>query len=129
MSEDRIRSLAKKVTSLSLPLLMIIPERLPSSVLAGQSPYSYVYGRNPTLSYLKVYGCLCYATTLNNHDKFNSSQLYKEQLNPKRPNDKGRVLSNNDGIKSNPVDKGDDDFATTFIEENEHPEGNTDSIN
>ncbi|GJT77615.1 putative transcription factor interactor and regulator CCHC(Zn) family protein [Tanacetum coccineum] len=49
--------------------------RLPSSILAGQSPYSYVYGRNPTLSHLRVYGCLCFATLLNNHDKFNSRDV------------------------------------------------------
>ncbi|GKB50337.1 putative RNA-directed DNA polymerase [Tanacetum coccineum] len=223
MSEDLTRSPAKKVISPFLPLLMIIPgqygslmfqgglplylwsdcilavvyliNRLPSSVLAGQSPYSYVYGINPTLSHLRVYGCLCFATTLNNHDKFNSrsekcvligysnfkkgyklfslesksilfsrdvkfyetvfplkikqketvletgvskdlnhinffnsGQFYDEQPNPKRPDDEGRVPSNNDGTKSNPSIEGNDDSAATFIEDNAHPEGNTESI-
>ncbi|GKC06151.1 putative RNA-directed DNA polymerase [Tanacetum coccineum] len=46
--------------------------RLPSSVLASQSCYFLVYGRNPTLSHLRAYGCLSFATILNNKDKFNS---------------------------------------------------------
>ncbi|GJU37346.1 ribonuclease H-like domain-containing protein [Tanacetum coccineum] len=64
-----------------------------------------------------------------NHIKFfNTSQVYKEQSNPKRLNDEERVPSYNDGTESNPIDKGDDDYVATFIEENAHPEGNTHSI-
>nr|GEW47392.1 putative Gag-polypeptide of LTR copia-type [Tanacetum cinerariifolium] len=53
---------------------------LPSSVLAGQSPYSYVYGINLTLSHLKS------------------------------------------------LIEGNDDSAATFIEDNAHSDGNTESI-
>ncbi|GJX64295.1 ribonuclease H-like domain-containing protein [Tanacetum coccineum] len=50
------------------------------------------------------------------------------QPNPKRPDDEGRVPSNNDGTESNPAIEGNDDSAATFIEDNAHPEGNTESI-
>nr|GEW32669.1 hypothetical protein [Tanacetum cinerariifolium] len=49
--------------------------------------------------------------------------------NPKRPDDEGRVPSNNYNIKSSPLNEGNDDFATKFIEDNAHPEGNTEGIN
>lgn len=49
-----------------------IINRLPSSVLSGKSPFFYVYGHYPSLSYIRVFGCLCYATILNNSDKFSS---------------------------------------------------------
>ncbi|GJS17042.1 ribonuclease H-like domain-containing protein [Tanacetum coccineum] len=47
--------------------------RLPSSVLSGASPYLLVYGKEPSLSHIKCFGCLCYSTMLNKHDKFSSS--------------------------------------------------------
>nr|GEW51887.1 ribonuclease H-like domain-containing protein [Tanacetum cinerariifolium] len=62
-----------------------------SSMLSDKSPYFCVYGHDPSLSYLKVFGCLCYATVLNNHDKFSN-----------RPNDEGRVSSNDDGSELSP---------------------------
>nr|GEW69528.1 ribonuclease H-like domain-containing protein [Tanacetum cinerariifolium] len=43
---------------------------LPSSMLNGKSPYEMIYKKPPTLSYLRVFGCLCFATIINNHDKF-----------------------------------------------------------
>ena len=49
-----------------------IINRLPYSVLSGKSPFSLVYGHDPTLSHIRVFGCLCYATILNNTDKFDS---------------------------------------------------------
>ncbi|GJS73439.1 ribonuclease H-like domain-containing protein [Tanacetum coccineum] len=44
--------------------------RMPSSVLKGKSPYQLVFNKNPSLKHLRVFGCLCFATILNNHDKF-----------------------------------------------------------
>lgn len=44
--------------------------RLPSSVLNGKSPFSLVYGREPSLAHLRSFGCLCYATILKESDKF-----------------------------------------------------------
>ncbi|GJU14166.1 ribonuclease H-like domain-containing protein [Tanacetum coccineum] len=46
--------------------------RLPSSVLNGKSPFELVFSRNPSLNHLRVFGCLCFATILNNSDKFSS---------------------------------------------------------
>ncbi|GJU32691.1 ribonuclease H-like domain-containing protein [Tanacetum coccineum] len=46
--------------------------RLPSSVLKGKSPYELVFNKKPSLNHLKVFGCLCFATILNSHDKFSS---------------------------------------------------------
>ncbi|GJY30892.1 ribonuclease H-like domain-containing protein [Tanacetum coccineum] len=46
--------------------------RLPSSVLNGKSPYEMIYKKCPTLSHLRVFGCLCFATIVNNSDKFGS---------------------------------------------------------
>ncbi|GKD28677.1 ribonuclease H-like domain-containing protein, partial [Tanacetum coccineum] len=47
--------------------------RLPSSILFGASPYLLAYGKEPNLSHIKCFGCLCYSIVLNNHDKFSSS--------------------------------------------------------
>ncbi|KAJ0947449.1 putative RNA-directed DNA polymerase [Helianthus annuus] len=44
----------------------------PSSVLAGKTPYELVYKFKPFLDHLKVFGCLCFCTVLNEHDKLNS---------------------------------------------------------
>ncbi|GKC64835.1 ribonuclease H-like domain-containing protein, partial [Tanacetum coccineum] len=46
--------------------------RLPSSVLNGKSPYEMIYKKHPSLSHLRVFGCLCFATIVNNNDKFSS---------------------------------------------------------
>ncbi|GJS97878.1 ribonuclease H-like domain-containing protein [Tanacetum coccineum] len=46
--------------------------RLSSSVLNGKSPYEMIYKKCPTLSHLRVFGCLCFATIVNNSDKFGS---------------------------------------------------------
>ncbi|GKD33846.1 ribonuclease H-like domain-containing protein [Tanacetum coccineum] len=46
--------------------------RLPSSVLNGKSPYEMIYKKHPSLSHLRVFGCLCFATIVNINDKFGS---------------------------------------------------------
>ncbi|KAK9074195.1 hypothetical protein SSX86_006792 [Deinandra increscens subsp. villosa] len=46
--------------------------RTPSSVLNGRSPYELVYGFKPSLNHLRVFGCLCFSTVLNEKDKFSS---------------------------------------------------------
>ncbi|XP_071739397.1 uncharacterized protein [Rutidosis leptorrhynchoides] len=48
---------------------------LPSSVLSSKCPYELIYGKCPNLSHLRIFGCLCFATILNNHDKFSSRAL------------------------------------------------------
>ncbi|MFS7989377.1 putative RNA-directed DNA polymerase [Helianthus anomalus] len=43
--------------------------RLPSSVLLGKSPYELMFGFKPSFVHLRVFGCLCFSTILNNSDK------------------------------------------------------------
>nr|GEV92212.1 ribonuclease H-like domain-containing protein [Tanacetum cinerariifolium] len=44
----------------------------PSSMLNGKSPYKMIYNKCHTLSHLRVFGCLCFATIVYNNDKFGS---------------------------------------------------------
>ena len=46
--------------------------RLPFSVLKGKSPYELIYNEKPVLDHLRVFGCLCFATILNDSDKMSS---------------------------------------------------------
>ncbi|GKB70996.1 putative RNA-directed DNA polymerase [Tanacetum coccineum] len=46
--------------------------RLPSLVLNGKSPFFLVYGREPNLSHLRSFGCLCYAAVVKGSDKFSN---------------------------------------------------------
>ncbi|GJW40243.1 ribonuclease H-like domain-containing protein [Tanacetum coccineum] len=44
--------------------------RLPSSFLNDKSPFSLIYGREPNLSHLRSFGCLCFAIVVKGSDKF-----------------------------------------------------------
>nr|GEV24122.1 ribonuclease H-like domain-containing protein [Tanacetum cinerariifolium] len=52
--------------------MIMAPCRLPSFVLKGKSPYELVFNKKTFLKHLRVFGCLCFAIILNNHDKFSS---------------------------------------------------------
>ncbi|GKA57259.1 ribonuclease H-like domain-containing protein [Tanacetum coccineum] len=52
--------------------------RTPNSVLFGKSLYEMIFKHEPNLSHLKVFGCLCFSTVLNNNDKFSSSSENKD---------------------------------------------------
>ncbi|GJU89132.1 putative RNA-directed DNA polymerase [Tanacetum coccineum] len=45
---------------------------LPPYVLNGKSPYEMIYKKAPSLFHLRVFGCLYFATIVNNNDKFGS---------------------------------------------------------
>ncbi|GJX05344.1 ribonuclease H-like domain-containing protein [Tanacetum coccineum] len=66
------RSCLDVVAFACLILLLVTLLRLPSSVLNRKSPYEMIYKKCPTLSHLRVFGCLCFATIVNNNDKFSS---------------------------------------------------------
>ncbi|GJX29536.1 hypothetical protein Tco_0237615 [Tanacetum coccineum] len=53
--------------------------------------YLSAYGKEPSLSHIKCFGCLCDSTVLNNHDKFSSST---DGNAFKSPNDDERDPSN-----------------------------------
>nr|GFA22184.1 ribonuclease H-like domain-containing protein [Tanacetum cinerariifolium] len=44
--------------------------RLSSSALNGKSPFSLVYGREPNISHLRSFGCLCFAILVVGSEKF-----------------------------------------------------------
>ena len=45
--------------------------RLPSSLLSSKTPYEVLYGHPPDCTYLRCFGCLCFATNIKPHkDKF-----------------------------------------------------------
>nr|GEU47413.1 hypothetical protein [Tanacetum cinerariifolium] len=127
--------------------------RIPSSVLFGKSPYFYVYGHDPSLSYFKGYKLL----SLENKSIFYSRDIkfyetvfpfkmksklkqtefdsgvtkdlnqknFFENENPKRPNDEGRVSSNNDETELSPDIQGNGNSKSISMDEknNIHPEG------
>lgn len=46
--------------------------KTPSSVLSGKTPYEIMFGFKPHVKHLRLFGCLCFSTVLNNSDKLSS---------------------------------------------------------
>nr|XP_043624691.1 uncharacterized protein LOC122596185 [Erigeron canadensis] len=72
---------------------------LPSRVLAGKSPFELVYGFKPKLFHLRNFGCLCFATNVNLHDKFaqrsEKDVKFYEEIFPLKQKDKQFYETNN----------------------------------
>ena len=52
-------------------IVVHIINRLPSKLLNNKTPFEKHYGKPPSYAYLKVFGCLCFASTLShNRSKF-----------------------------------------------------------
>ncbi|GJZ96861.1 ribonuclease H-like domain-containing protein [Tanacetum coccineum] len=128
--------------------------RLPSSVLNGKSPYEMIYKKHPSLSHLRVFGCLCFATIVNINDKFGSrfeksvmigipyddervdpnlNSESKSQSDSSHSSVSGRDVNTADFLNNsgNDVDSSQDIFATqnekvTTLEDNIFFEGNLD---
>ncbi|GJW13239.1 ribonuclease H-like domain-containing protein [Tanacetum coccineum] len=93
----------------------------PSFVLSRRSPYEMIFKTELNLSHLKVFGCLCFSTILNNNDKFSSSDLEEDSLG--EPYDDRR---DNKSENSNGLDQlsqgGTENTDTTIRDEVRHPD-------
>ncbi|GKA49820.1 hypothetical protein Tco_0742893 [Tanacetum coccineum] len=81
--------------------------RIPSVVLSRKSRYEVIYKIEPSLSYFKSFGCLCFATMLNNNDKFAARSdkcVFIVVIKSNEPYDDKRDsrLGDSDGINKSP---------------------------
>ncbi|GJT90996.1 hypothetical protein Tco_1079841 [Tanacetum coccineum] len=68
---------------------------LPTDVLSGKSPYELVYKCVPSFSHFKTFGCLCFATVLNNLDKFSA----RKRISDKRTKIKAKTDKTEHGME------------------------------
>ncbi|GJT51520.1 ribonuclease H-like domain-containing protein [Tanacetum coccineum] len=111
--------------------------RLPSSVLNGKSPFFLVYGREPNLSHLRSFGCLCYVSVVKGSDKFSSKSENNETSSDSGDTPGVNDLNFFDSFESNsspetPNESPNDDEKGTPVsreDENNQSEGNVASNN
>ncbi|GJX79206.1 ribonuclease H-like domain-containing protein [Tanacetum coccineum] len=106
--------------------------KAPSFVLSGKSLYEMIFKTEPNLSHLKVFGCLCFSTVLNNADKFSSmseNSEYKDyDLELKNLN--GLNFFNidlEDNLSSEPYDDGRDSRSDIGKGTNQLSQGGTEN--
>lgn len=44
--------------------------RTPSPLLHNKTPFDYLFGKSPSYNHLRIFGCLCYTTTIPKSHKF-----------------------------------------------------------
>lgn len=66
--------------------------RVPSAVLKDRTPYEVLHGSLPNLSQLRVFGCLCFASTLQAHRSKFDSRSRKGVFLGYRPGMKGYAI-------------------------------------
>ncbi|GJT29627.1 putative reverse transcriptase domain-containing protein [Tanacetum coccineum] len=94
---------------------------LPSSVLNEKSPYEMIYKKCHSLSYLRMFGCLCFATIVNNNAKFTSrvdnnlNRDQKSQSDSSSSSVSGSSVNTSDFLVDNPGNDADssDNFVVT----------------
>lgn len=57
-----------------------IINRLSSSVLDGNCPFAMLYGREPSIAHVRVFGYMCYATNVVIEDKFAARAMRDVQI-------------------------------------------------
>ncbi|XP_071740362.1 uncharacterized protein [Rutidosis leptorrhynchoides] len=88
---------------LNVARALMFQGRTLSSVLFGMTPYEYFFKKEPSLSHLRCFGCLCHATVLNTENKFSSrdhflfDQIFQNDQNVLSPNDDVRAAYDGDG--------------------------------
>ncbi|GKB88600.1 ribonuclease H-like domain-containing protein [Tanacetum coccineum] len=90
---------------------------LPSLVLNVKSPFSLVYGKEPNLSHLKSFGCLCFAVVVKGSDKFSERSKKYVLVGYGRLHhlEQGSILEQ---------PRNDEDNSATPLDENNNSEGN-----
>ncbi|GJV55830.1 putative RNA-directed DNA polymerase [Tanacetum coccineum] len=109
--------------------------RLPSSVLNGKSPYEMIYKKCPTLSHLRVFGCLCFGTIVNNSDNFgirsekcvmigySSIPNDDERVDPKQNSD-----NKSQSASSSSSESGRNSFTVDFLVNSENDADRSDNV-
>jgi len=70
------RSWLKHLGRRQLTQQFFLQNRLPTKVLKDKTPFEAWYGYKPSLTFLKVFGCVCFAHVPQvKHDKFDKKAI------------------------------------------------------